>query len=96
LTDRGRVAVGRDRPSFQDRRAEFGEGDETLFERPPIRRSTELLDLLLQNRDALLEFVRLHLRPVRAWYTNPSNRSNTVSGTDCVERFFMSNTSFRR
>ena len=73
LTDRGRVTIGRHGPSFQDRRAEFRERDKTLFERTSIGRSTKLLDLLLQSRDTLLEFVRLQLRPVGAWYTNPSS-----------------------
>jgi len=75
LTDRGRVAIGRDGPSFQNRRAELGERDEAFFERTPVGHSTEMLDLLLQTRDALREaaFVRLQLRPVRAWYTNPSS-----------------------
>jgi len=73
-TDRGRVAIGRDGPSFQNRGTEFSERDEAFFERTPVGHSTEMLDLLLQTRDALREaaFVRLQLRPVRAWYTNPS------------------------
>src|SRR4030095_3563414 len=75
LTDRGRVAIGSDGPSFQNRRAEFGERDETFFEWTPVGHSTELLELLLQARDTLREaaVVRLQLRPVRAWYTNPSS-----------------------
>jgi hypothetical protein len=74
LTDGSGVAIGRDRPSLQNRRAEFGQRDETFFERTAVGHSTEMLDLFLQTRDTLLEsaFVRLQLRPVRAWYTNPS------------------------
>jgi len=73
LTDRGRVAIGGDCPALQNRRAEFGQRDEALFERTAVGRSTEMLDLLLQTRDTLREsaFVRLQLRPVGAWYTNP-------------------------
>ena len=100
LTDRSGVAVGRDRPSLQNRRAEFGERRQTLFEWTPFARSTDMLDLLLQTRETLLKSTCvLQWRPVRAWYTNPSDDPTTLPSSlpsSRVELFFLRGVAFRR
>src|SRR5689334_20904604 len=75
LSDGRRMSIGRRGPPFENRRPELGQRRKTFFQGSAVDGgcTAEVLDLLLQTREALLKFasVCLHLHLVRAWYTNP-------------------------
>jgi hypothetical protein len=69
LADGVGMTIGGRRPSFQDAFGVVREGGQTLLEGQHVvgRHVTQIIDLRLQTREALLKSgsVRLHLNPVR-------------------------------